>query len=63
VLSDGILEQSMGARNRPSRNKVVVPARQATSAGGIDSSIRGSLKVYKFGTCLHSILLLIKGRE
>jgi hypothetical protein len=39
----------MGARNRASRNSVVVPARQATQAGGIDSleSILGLLKSLK----------------
>jgi hypothetical protein len=38
-ISAGILEQSMGVRNREgnfSRNRVVVPARKAT-AGEIDS--------------------------
>ena len=39
----------MGARSRASRNSVVVPARQATQAGGIDSleSIPGLLKSLK----------------
>jgi hypothetical protein len=39
----------MGARKEPSRNRVVVPARQATKAGGIDSleSIPGLLKSSK----------------
>jgi hypothetical protein len=32
----GIFEQSMGARNRE-ENRIVVPARQATKAGRIDS--------------------------
>jgi hypothetical protein len=32
----GISKQSMGATVGPSRNRVVVPARQATKAGGID---------------------------
>ncbi len=35
--SAGILEQSMGARKEPSRNRVFVPSRQATKPGGIDS--------------------------
>ncbi len=43
------LEQSMGARNQgiEARNRVVVPTRQATHVGGIDSlheSIPGLLK-------------------
>ncbi len=33
----GILEQSMGARNRVERNRVVEPAHQATQPGGIGS--------------------------
>jgi hypothetical protein len=33
----GIFKQSMVARNRPSRNRFIVPARRDTWAGGIDS--------------------------
>ncbi len=47
--SAGILEQSMGARDRVGivLYSIVVPARQATFAGGVDSleSILGSLQV------------------
>ncbi len=44
----GILEQSMGAKD-PSRNRLVVPARRATKAGGIEplESIPGLLKSIK----------------
>jgi hypothetical protein len=42
----GIFKQSMGSRNRASRNKVVVPARQATQPGGI-GSLRSILRLLK----------------
>jgi hypothetical protein len=50
----GIYEQSMGAVE-PSRNRVILPARQATKAGGIDSleSIPGLLKSLKTGLLTH----------
>ncbi len=46
---DGIIKQSMRARNRVERNRVIVPARQATKACGIDSleSIPTVLKRFK----------------
>jgi hypothetical protein len=46
LISAGIFKQSMGAR-KPSRDKVVVSARQATQSCGIGSleSILGLLKV------------------
>jgi hypothetical protein len=52
ALCAGIIAQSMGGKEQ-SRNRVVVPARQATQAGGNDSleSILGLLKSLKFGLC------------
>ena len=48
LLCAGIFEQSVGVRE-PNRNRVVVPACQATQAVGIDSleSIPGPLKCLK----------------
>jgi hypothetical protein len=49
LISDsaGIFKQSMGARNRVGKNRVVVPARQATQPGGIGywNRFLGFLKV------------------
>jgi hypothetical protein len=63
VFSAGIFKQSMG-RKEPSRNRVVVPARQPTYAGGIDSlkSILGLHKSFKIGaqkTDTYSTLLTV----
>jgi hypothetical protein len=51
LWSPGIDSQPGG----PVRHLLVVPACQATKAGGMDSweSILGSLDVYKCGLCLH----------
>ncbi len=48
VTDAGIFKQSKGGQE-PSRNRVVVPARRTTQAGGIDSleSILGLLKSLK----------------
>ncbi len=65
VASDGMFKKSVGARKEPSRNRVFVPARQATKAGRIDSlkSIPGLLKFKNSGFEPHSFVVPARQAE